>query len=98
MRNSFFILISCVSLSAAAQSVDSTKTPAPKTNAFSKYQQPSQFGVQPAPVPTKPQGAGVQPDMVKKLEDKRVNSSYQYENGRVTGGKTSIQLGKKKDQ
>lgn len=89
------VLIACVSLSAAAQSVDSTKSPAPKTNSLSKYQQPRQYGIQPATTPNQPQGEPL--NMVKKVEDKSMNSSYRYENGRITGGKTSIKLGKKKE-
>ena len=88
------MLIILASVSAVAQSVDSTKAKQP-TNSLSKYQQPSQFGVKSTPNPS-PIGQP-DPNMVKKSEEKRVNSSYQYENGRVVGGKTTLQLGKKKN-
>ncbi|WP_460972746.1 hypothetical protein [Spirosoma migulaei] len=97
MKYILLILMSCVSVVVTAQSIDSTKVKAPKANTLSKYQQPSQYGIQPAPAPNQIQSGQPNPDLVKKIEEKRVNSSYQYENGRITGGKTSLKLGKKKD-
>ncbi|WP_460913426.1 hypothetical protein [Spirosoma areae] len=91
MKNALTILTFFVAVSATAQTVDSTK--AKPANSLSKYQQPSRFEVKPAPN----QAPAVQPNLVKKIDEKRVNSSYQYENGRVVGGKTTLQLGKKKN-
>ncbi|UFH53588.1 hypothetical protein [Spirosoma sp. KNUC1025] len=93
MKNVLFMLMLLASTSVLAQSTDSTK--AKQTNALSKYRQPSQFGVKTDPTPA-PTGQP-NPAMLKKAEEKRINSSYQYENGRIVGGKTSLQLGKKKN-
>lgn len=85
-----------LAVSAMGQSIDSTKAK-PPTNAFSKYQQSSEFGVPTAPVAVTQQTGHPQPGMIKKLEQKRVQSDYQYVNGRVVGGKTTLHFGKKKD-
>lgn len=71
-----------------AQKADSTQTKkdsAQKANYFSKYKKPQSS--------TTPQ---VNESWNKKQGEKKVESSYQTtENGRVTGGKTTLKLGKK---
>ena len=86
----------CASIAAVAQSIDTTKAK-PTTNSFSKYQQPSQYGVQTTPSPSPASAGQPNPDMVKKIEQKRVSSTYQYQNGRIIGGKTTLQFSKKKN-
>ncbi len=67
-------------------SKDSLKVPARKPDYFSKYKKE-------APSGNKPQ---VNDTWNTKKEDKKVESNYKYENGRVVGGETRLKLGKKK--
>lgn len=65
---------------------DSLKVPARKPDYFSKYKKDS-------PNANKSQ---VNATWNAKKEDKKVESNYKYENGRVVGGETKLKLGKKK--
>lgn len=65
---------------------DTLKVPAKKPDYFSKYKKP-------ATSTGKPQ---VNDTWNTKKEEKKVESNYKYENGRVTGGETKLKLGKKK--
>ncbi len=67
-------------------SKDSLKVPARKPDYFSKYKKP-------AGTSAKPQ---VNDTWNAKKDEKKVESNYKYENGRVTGGETKLKLGKKK--
>lgn len=67
-------------------SKDSLKVPARKPDYFSKYKKDS-------PTANKSQ---VNATWNAKQEDKKVESNYKYENGRVVGGETKLKLGKKK--
>ena len=64
---------------------DSLKVPERKPDYFSKYKKPA-----PADKPR------VNDTWNAKKEDKKVESNYKYENGRVVGGETKLKLGKKK--
>jgi hypothetical protein len=66
-------------------SKDSLTVPAKKPDYFSKYKKPA---------PT--DKSKVNDTWNGKKEDKKVESNYKYENGRVVGGQTSLKLGKKK--
>ena len=68
-------------------SKDSLKVPARKPDYFSKYKKTT-----PADKPK------VNDTWNGKKEDKKVESNYKYENGRVVGGETKLKLGKKKQQ
>ncbi len=82
----FLGIISCST--TFAQKADSTQTKkdsVKKADYFSKYKKPQSS--------TTPQ---VNESWNKKQVEKKVESSYQTtENGRVTGGKTTLKLGKK---
>ncbi len=73
--------------STFAQKVDSTQTKndsTKKADYFSKYKK--------TPSNTAPK---INESWKTKPEEKKVESSYQTENGRTTGGKTTLKLGKK---
>lgn len=87
-------LLAFITLSACigwAQATDSLKTK--PANSLSKYQQPSRFG------PTQPAttSVGHQVPNFEKTTQSRVKSTYTYDKGRITGGSTRVQLGKKKN-
>lgn len=65
---------------------DSLKVPARKPDYFSKYKKPANTSTQPQ----------VNETWNNKKEEKKVESNYKYENGRITGGETRLKLGKKK--
>lgn len=65
---------------------DSLKVPTRKPDYFSKYKKDS-------PTTNKSQ---VNATWNAKKEDKKVESNYKYENGKVVGGETKLKLGKKK--
>jgi Ni/Co efflux regulator RcnB len=71
---------------SAKGSKDSLKVPARKPDYFSKYKKQASANS------NKPQ---VNDTWNAKKEDKKVESSYKYENGRVVGGETKLKLGKK---
>lgn len=66
-------------------SKDSLKVPARKPDYFSKYKKPASDN--------KPKVNETW--NTDKKEDKKVESNYKYENGRVVGGETKLKLGKK---
>ena len=68
-------------------SKDSLKVPERKADYFSKYKKPT---------PADANKPKVNDTWNGKKEDKKVESNYKYENGRVTGGETKLKLGKKK--
>lgn len=84
--------VAFVTVSVYAQATDSAK-PKP-TNSLSKFEQPSRFGA------AQPQTTTAPAPLLKlpNTPSGRVKSEYQYENGRITGGKTTLfQMGKKKN-
>ena len=86
------LLIALSTLSAYAQATDSTK--AKSATPFSRYEQPSRFGV------SQPQTTTTAAPLLTLpgTPNKGVKSEYQYENGRITGGKTTLfKTGKKKN-
>lgn len=79
-------IISCnTSFAQKTDTVQTKKDSTKKANYFSKYQT--------KPAPTNNQ---VNESWNKKQEEKKIESKYQTNsNGQVTGGKTTLKLGKK---
>ena len=92
MKTLLCLPIALSTLSAYAQTADSTKVKS--ATPFSKYEQPSRFGA------SQPQTTTTAAPLLTlpSTPSKGVKSEYQYENGRITGGKTTLfKAGKKKN-
>ncbi|MBD2705221.1 hypothetical protein IC229_31660 [Spirosoma sp. BT702] len=92
MKTLLCLPIALATLSVYAQAPDSTK--ARPANSLSKFEQPSQFGV------SQPQTTTSTAPSIKlpSTPNKKIKSEYQYENGKIVGGKTTLfESGKKKN-
>lgn len=100
MKFTFLFLLLGVSFSAIAQSVDTTKastTLIAKSDSLMNTQETRTYKVdmmsqsqQRDTVRTKA------PNFLESPKEKRLESNYNYDDGKVTGGSTQLKLGKKK--
>ncbi len=101
MKLVFLFLLLGGSVLGMAQSVDTTKMPTlkiVKSDSLDPVQQQRAYKVDmmsqtPPPDTSKTKA----PNFLEPYKAKRLESNYQYEEGKVSGGSTQLKLGKKKN-
>lgn len=96
MKYSFLFLLCSITISLSAQSVDATKT-LTKTDSLSMTQTQRAYKVN--MMSQSPQHDTVKikaPNFLEPYKEKKLESNYNYSDGKVSGGSTQLNLSKKK--
>ncbi|QHW00591.1 hypothetical protein [Spirosoma endbachense] len=98
MKANFLFFALLLSYGSFAQQADSAKVQPKESknpSGLAKYKENGRFQSQ-LNVGSSTATSGQTPALgIEKPKNQRVESSYQYDNGRVTGGKTTLKFGKK---